>query len=534
MENTRLETAEAATDIWLRRTLYVIGGCFLLRLLVALTVPLDLVHDEAYYWEWARRLDVCYYSKPPMVAWLIAASTSIFGDTAFAVRLPAIVLGTWGVIFVFLLARDMYGSRAGFWTTLLSLASPGSAALGLIMTIDAPALLCWSVALYAFWQLLKRDRMRWRWLVCVTLAIGVGVLSKQTMLAFLPLAGVFLLLSQEDRIELRRPALWICAALALCFLAPVLWWNVRNGWVTFDHTSAHFSAEQVSLTTRVTRFLEFVGSQFGVVSPVTCWLFVSAGFVGTCSFRSCDRRTKFLLTFSALPLLAVCVLALKQRVEPNWAAPAYIAGVVLAVGAVVQSHARFLAAKGSDRRLPIAFGTGLVATVVTYLLGFGLGLEGSKLDPAVRLRGWADLGVQVGEVFAELPDPENSLLVVTNGRAYASELAFYMPQHPEAFVWNPSGVASSQYDMWGGPRQSEGRTAMIVTSESTVPPDLAACFSRIEPLRDVTVAISSSRGLAVHLWLGVALDQEMANEQVGFRMHGQQRYANVALRHAVW
>ncbi|HUG69463.1 MAG TPA: glycosyltransferase family 39 protein [Pirellulaceae bacterium] len=517
-------------DVWLRRALYAIGGCFVVRLIVAAIVPLDLVHDEAYYWEWARRLDVCYYSKPPMVAWLIAASTSLFGDTTFAVRLPAIVLGTWGTAFVLLLARDMYGSKAGFWATLLALASPGGAALGLIMTIDAPLLFCWSAALYAFWQLLKRDRTRLRWLVCVTIAIGLGVLSKQTMLAFLLLAGLFLLVSREDRIELRRPALWICALVSLCFLTPVLWWNVQHGWVTLEHTSGHFAAEQVTLLKRSTRFLEFVGSQFGVVSPVTCWLVVSAGFTGVCSFRTCDRRTKFLLAFSVVPLLGACLLAMKQRVEPNWGAPAYIAGVILAVGAVVQSRARVIEAKGSDRRLPIAFGTGLAATMVAYLLGFGLGLEGSKLDPAVRLRGWEELGVEVGHAFAELPDPGQSLLVVTNGRAYASELAFYMPQHPEAFLWNPTGVVGTQYDVWGGPRESEGRTAMIVTPGPTVPEDLAACFEHVKPLREVVVKISDSRKLTVHLWHGVALDQAMADEQIGFGSHGRQRYANVAMR----
>ncbi len=350
MSEEKVNEIADARDMWLRRAMYVIGGCFVLRLIIAATVPLDLVHDESYYWEWARRLDICYYSKPPMVAWLIAASTSVFGDTTLAVRVPAIILGTFGAVFVFLLARDMFGSKAGFWAMLLTLASPGSAALGLIMTIDAPLLFCWAIALFAFWRLLRRDSSRLGWLAVVTLAIGVGILSKQTMLAFLGLAFVFLLISKEDRIELRRPALWVCAILALCFLSPVLWWNVQNDWVTLEHTSGHFAAAQVPLLKRFTRFLEFIGSQFGVVSPVTCWLFVVAGATGLWSMRTADRRTKFLVVFSVLPLLGASCLAMKQRVEPNWAAPAYLAGVILAVGTVFQTHARFVAANRSDRR----------------------------------------------------------------------------------------------------------------------------------------------------------------------------------------
>jgi len=33
--------------------------------------PLDLSPDEAHYWEWSRRLDLSYYSKGPMIAYLI-------------------------------------------------------------------------------------------------------------------------------------------------------------------------------------------------------------------------------------------------------------------------------------------------------------------------------------------------------------------------------------------------------------------------------------------------------------------------------
>ena len=49
----------------------------------------DLHYDEAQYWEWSRQLDWSYYSKGPLVAWLIALSESLFGHGAWQVRLPA-------------------------------------------------------------------------------------------------------------------------------------------------------------------------------------------------------------------------------------------------------------------------------------------------------------------------------------------------------------------------------------------------------------------------------------------------------------
>src|SRR4051794_41194416 len=52
--------------------------------------PIDLSGDEAHYWDWSRQLDLSYYSKGPLVAYLIRASCAAFGaDTMPAVRLPA-------------------------------------------------------------------------------------------------------------------------------------------------------------------------------------------------------------------------------------------------------------------------------------------------------------------------------------------------------------------------------------------------------------------------------------------------------------
>src|SRR4051812_19729143 len=51
--------------------------------------PIDLSGDEAHYWDWSRQLDLSYYSKGPLVAYLIRASCAAFGDVMWAVRFPA-------------------------------------------------------------------------------------------------------------------------------------------------------------------------------------------------------------------------------------------------------------------------------------------------------------------------------------------------------------------------------------------------------------------------------------------------------------
>src|SRR5262249_27392269 len=91
--------------VWPYRLLagFLIVAAAILRILyLANNCPLDLAADEAHYWDWSRHLDWCYYSKGPLVAYLIRGSCELFGgwsqdltgNLMLAVRLPAILCGS--------------------------------------------------------------------------------------------------------------------------------------------------------------------------------------------------------------------------------------------------------------------------------------------------------------------------------------------------------------------------------------------------------------------------------------------------------
>jgi undecaprenyl-diphosphatase len=507
---TSVAAMDSETDVlpqensaWLRRTLWLISGLLVFRLAYAAVVPLDLVHDEAYYWDWSRQLDWGYYSKPPMIAWLIAASTSLLGSTTLTVRLPAVVLGTGGLILVYLFASRLYGRKAGFWAVLLSAATPGNAALSLLMTIDAPFLFCWSATLYCFWRFLQRDRQRVLWLTLATVATGVGLLCKQTMLGFVPLAGVFLLAGSEDRRELVRPAFWLWVAGSLIFLTPVLWWNWQHDWITAQHTGGHFAGSDLDLLKRLSLFGEFVACQFGVASPVTCSLVVAALALGLFGFAKLGRKERFLICFSGLPMMGVLCLALTRRVQPNWPAPFYPTGLVLVVGWALGMVPSFRPLRDGQRALRRAVVVGVLFVLVAYVACFGWGVQGSKLDPAVRLRGWRQLGVEMDARLAQMPRPESTFMLFVTSRAAASESAFYMPRQPRVFLWNDSGSIASQYDIWGGPTERKGWDAMIVSANDKPLPDgVRSAFRRVRRDRHLRVPIGNGRAHNYWLWRG--------------------------------
>ena len=59
----------------------MITGLLAIRLVLVFASPLELYADEAQYWRWGNALEWGYYSKPPMIAWMIHASTSVLGDS---------------------------------------------------------------------------------------------------------------------------------------------------------------------------------------------------------------------------------------------------------------------------------------------------------------------------------------------------------------------------------------------------------------------------------------------------------------------
>lgn len=493
-----IESQEKNSTRWKHYTIILIGGLFALRLTFLATAPIDLVHDEAYYWDWSRDLDLCYYSKPPMVACLIALSTSIGGANEFSVRLPAVCLGTFGLVFAYLLTTQIYSRKAGFLVTMIVALTPGNVALSFLMTIDAPFLFFWSATLYFFWRMINSESQSGKWCLLATVSAGFGLLTKQTMIAFFPLAFLYLATCPQLRSQLKRPWIWIWAAGTMAFLTPVILWNSQHDWITLTKTESHFASESDSVIRRLFVSAEFVLAQFGIYSPATFAVFILASVAALFGWKNLGSKERFLFCFSALPLMGVLLLSVKQRVLPNWPAPFCATGIILATAWALKCFSlpgRIQAKPYHFRRMALF---GLASVVLTYIGTLCLpmlGLEGSKIDFLVRLRGWRQLGQQTTEqiVKHEGVVPEN--IIVTTSRAEASALAFYMESHPQVIVWNDSGIIGTQYDLWNrDDHYPKVEQAIIVTkSDQRVPKRLASSFGEIRYLEQVVVPIGENR-----------------------------------------
>jgi 4-amino-4-deoxy-L-arabinose transferase-like glycosyltransferase len=424
---------------------------------------IDLAPDEAYYWEWSRHLDWSYYDQGPMLALAIRLGTALCGSNEFGVRLMAVLAGLGVSLLLIHAVKKLGRPESALWLVLaansLLLFSVG----GVLMMHDSLMGFFWMAALVALLHALEKGG--WRWLPVGLLGAG-AILSKYTGGLFFAAALAALLSRPELRQKLRSPWPWAAALLGLAAAAaPILYWNRLHAWPSFAHVAslAGGDASRHSWAT----LPEFLASQFGLATPLLFVMVVAALWKA----RRQGAERSILFFMAALPLLFFLALSTRTRVEGNWPAQAYFAGLLLL--------ALDLDAWGpwAKRALAVSFAlTGLVYLQAAWPF---LPLD-ARLDSAARVDGWRELGRRVGAEQAAL-GPQSFVAVRTYQNA--AELAFYTPGQASPLILQ-DGVINHQYRFWNRPALYAGRDAVLAVGQAWELDEMHRHFKSVKPLPD--------------------------------------------------
>lgn len=469
--------------------------------------PYDLAPDEAHYWDWSRHLDWCYYSKGPLVALVIRASCELFGNTPFAVRLPAVLCGTVLLAGMAKLAHQISGDRRfAFFVICAALTLPGISATSVLMTIDAPFLACWAWAAVCIQSALfppvsasKRCPASWCW--CLAgLFVAIGLLAKLTMLAF-PF-GVILLLIQQKQHRTRKTLPFVLIA-ALGFI-PMVVWNLRQDGVGILHTLGHTGIQEP--WPGLLGPLGYLGGQFGILLGV--WFVAWLRAIWT--FRPISHPHTALLWWLNVPLFVVCTVAsLRTSGQPNWPAAAYVSGFVLAMfwvrarwqSAPVRRAIFAVVVLGIGCSLFLRW-PGILRPTLARLTGaptIDRPAPVRQLDPTARLLGWNDLASAVDSVRERIHTlTGEEPLIAGMTWTVPGELGFYCRGNPNVYSF---GLALadrfSQYDLWRpnpvlDAQDFQGRTFVYVGEELPM-----GAFDSVELVQVIT---PTADGVPVASW----------------------------------
>ena len=466
--------------------------------------PLDLAPDEAHYWDWSRHLDWSYYSKGPLVAWLIRLSCALAGQWSrdltgsemLAVRLPAVACGSLILVSLYLLAFQVFRRDSlAFGVVAAALCSPLIAAGSSLMTIDAPYVCCWGWSLVVGYQAIFRQRV-WAWPV-LGVIIGAGILAKYTMVLWIPSMLMFLFFTTEYRPLLFRWGFWVAIAIAAACCLPILIWNLAHDGMTFRHVSGQAGlAGEAALRWRGP--FEYIAVQFAIL--LGFWF--CAWMLALYRFRprpGIDAPITYLWWMSVPMFLVFFFFSFITPIQPNWPVTAYLSGLVLAAAWVAEQLTSVETSRSRNAKVCITATCSIGVALIVFVHHtewfhpalapvVGEPTESRphplrRLDPTCRLRGWRFLADQVNALRERLRQEGIEPVLAGSNWTLPGEVAFYCQGNPVVYSLGLAlGDRHSQYDLWhpnpvGDPGLFEGQTFIVV---GDIHPFLMQAFDHVD------------------------------------------------------
>lgn len=483
---------------------------------------IGLYVDEAQYWDWSRELAWGYYSKPPVIAALIAASTSLFGDGAAGVKAlamlcwpaAALVLARLAFAIALHAGADAAGAgRAGLWAAVVFLVSTPAGVLGLAATTDAPLLLAWSLAAAALWRASRDGGVgAWLW---VGVATALALLSKYTAGALVPAAvAVAVVPAAGARAAALRERLTgplLAGVVASVLLAPHLAWNAAHGWPTLQHTIEITAAAKPQAPGRAAAaFALWLFGQAVLLGPLWgWWLWRHARRPG----RAVPTGVRVYLGALVWPLLVIgAAQALHAGAEVNWTAPA-LAGFTLWLALRLADMPDASPALASARRLAWAQALLVAAALLLPALvpraWHGAQALPRAVDPWSRMRGWDAACLQLRAPLHQALAQTPGLTIVATSRALSAHGRYCWRDRPLPWrAWRPLDhdgrpVSPRDHYQLTRPWLPQSGQTVIVFSEGEPPPALRQRLATWRLLGAADAVQSGARRVPLRLWRAV-------------------------------
>ena len=290
----------------------------------------------------------------------------------------------------------------------------------------------------------EADRRGLGWLYGAAILLGLAVLTKYNGVLVGVGVAVFFVVHRPLRSAWRSPHLYLAALLAIAMQAPVLWWNLTEGFASYNfHLSGRWGG---SFSLEPFHLVEFVGLALLVISP---FLFpaILALLRRPLGEAFADRARTLALSVFFVSSLAMGFLSLFVATYFYWNITAFLLLMPLLAGWI-------------RRRLVLnlhfVYGLVLVAgfTFNNTVIPFG-NLTGGMDWTIASTFGWPEVATRI-----EALEKEHKIGFVAATRYTTAAQLGYALRDPDVVAL---ARRRDQYDYWFDPAAHRGEDALVVS-----------------------------------------------------------------------
>ena len=363
--------------------------------------PLEVQGDEAQYWYWSTYFDWGYYSKPPLVAWIIGFFTSIFGNSIFILKLPSLLAHFLTSFILFNLSKAFNrNTEESLWLSITYLLFFAVSLSSNIISTDPFLLLFWSSSLLFFKICLNKKSIKN--IILTSIFVALGFYAKYAMIYFF-LSSVVLISFTDNKKELVKSIL-IISFFVLIFISPHLYWVYSTNWVTFIHTGDNFNWN-ASLY-NFEQLINFIVSQFFISTPIILFIFIKQ-FAKTKKFI---QSYSFEIAFSLPILVLITAQSFISRANANWSSVAFIGVTMIAVNILYKNYKKIFL-------LNTALGLVVLILISVFII------NPPNISPFNKLMGMEGAAKEIQFLDESL----NSDYIVFDDRMNIAKFLYYLP-----------------------------------------------------------------------------------------------------------
>ena len=363
--------------------------------------PLEVQGDEAQYWYWSTYFDWGYYSKPPLVAWIIGFFTSIFGNSIFILKLPSLLAHFLTSFVLFNLSKAFNrNTEESLWLSITYLLFFAVSLSSNIISTDPFLLLFWSSSLLFFKICLNKKSIKN--IILTSIFVALGFYAKYAMIYFF-LSSVVLISFTDNKKELVKSIL-IISFFVLIFISPHLYWVYSTNWVTFIHTGDNFNWN-ASLY-NFEQLINFIVSQFFISTPIILFIFIKQ-FAKTKKFI---QSYSFEIAYSLPILVLITAQSFISRANANWSSVAFIGVTMIAVNILYKNYKKIFL-------LNTALGLVVLILISVFII------NPPNISPFNKLMGMEDAAKEIQFLDESL----NSDYIVFDDRMNIAKFLYYLP-----------------------------------------------------------------------------------------------------------